>query len=253
MPLSPSDRALGDLLVARDVSDARFHWDDIETLDGVIDGGVQTALMDDVDSMVEQLTRWYLRNPSGLDMASEIERDRGGFAQVVEGLQTSGPEGWRGLHGERLSELEEARVPERAALFGAGAPALVFAPDILVVARSSGRSLAEVSYAFFAAGERLFLDQAERRAGELPGATRWQRLANQALIDDLRLLRRHIVATMLAEGVGLDIDAAFDRYLEARAESYERLTALIDSVGPGTGDDGSLVMVMVHQIRQVVS
>ena len=211
-------------LVARDVSDARFHWDDIETLDGVIDGGVQTALMDDVDSMVEQLTRWYLRNPSGLDMASEIERDRGGFAQVVEGLSTSGPEGWRGLHDERLSELEEARVPERAARFGAGASALVFAPDILVVARSSGRSIAEVTYAFFAAGERLFLDQAERRADDLPGTTRWQRLANQALIDDLRLLRRHIVATMLAEGVGLDIDAAFDRYLEQRAESYERLT-----------------------------
>ena len=140
-------------LVARDVSDARFHWDDIETLDGMIEGGVQTALMDDVDSMVEQLTRWYLRNPSGLDMASEIERDRGGFAQVVEGLSTSGPEGWRGLHDERLSELEEARVPERAARFGAGASALVFAPTFwwspaapaVPSPRSPTRSLPQVS------------------------------------------------------------------------------------------------------------
>ena len=77
-------------------------------------------------------------------------------------------------------------------------------------------------------------------------------IGQPGLIDDLRLLRRHIVATMLAEGVGLDIDAAFDRYLEARAESYERLTALIDSVGRASATMVA-VMVMVHQIRQVVS
>ena len=102
-------------------------------------------------------------------------------------------------------------------------------------------------------GERLFLDRPSSAHASCRDTSRWQRLANQALIDDLRLLRRHIVATMLAEGVGLDIDAALDRYLEARAESYKRLTALIESVGPGASDDGSLVMVMVHQIRQVVS
>ena len=88
----------------------------------MIDGGVQTALMDGVDGMVEQLTRWYLRNPSGLDMASEIERDRPGSVRSSEGLRSSGPEVWRGLHDERLRELAEARVPERAARFGAGVP-----------------------------------------------------------------------------------------------------------------------------------
>ena len=166
-------------LVARDVSDARFHWDDIETLDGIIDGGVQTALMDGVDSMVEQLTRWYLRNPSGLDMASEIERDRAGFAQVVEGLRTSGPES--GGVARRASVRAGGGTRTRAGCpVGAGAPALGFAltfwwsPAARAVPwpRSPTRSLPQVN--------GLFLDQAERRAGELPGATRWQRLANQA-------------------------------------------------------------------------
>ena len=152
-----------------------------------------------------------------------------------------------------MSLAKRERVPERAALFGAGVPALVFAPDILMVARTSGRSIAEVTHAFFAVGERLFLDVAEQRASELPNTSRWQRLANQALIDDLQLLRRHIVLSMLAEAEGLAIDATLDRYLEAREESYKRLTALIESAGPGSSDDGSLVMVMVHQIRQVVS
>ena len=91
------------------------------------------------------------------------------------------------------------------------------------------------------------------RVGDLPATSRWQRLANQAMLDDLRLLRRHIVSRVLAEGEGLDADAALERYLDARAESYERLAALMESVdsSPVT-DDGSLAMVMVHQIRQVV-
>jgi NAD-specific glutamate dehydrogenase len=88
---------------------------------------------------------------------------------------------------------------------------------------------------------------------ELPADSRWQRLANQALTDDLRLLRRHIVSTMLAESPGVDVDVGLQAYLDARAEAYARLTGLIESVGPAGADDGSLVMVMVHQIRQVVS
>ena len=240
-------------LVARDVSNARFRWDDVETLDGVLDGSVQTALMDGVDGLVEQLTRWYLRNPSSLGIADEVGRDRTGFGDVVEVLRSAGPEGWRVLYDERLHALEESRVPERAALFGAGVPALVFAPDILMVVRSAGRSLAEVTHAFFAVGERLYLDQAEQRVTSLPATSRWQRLANQALIDDLRLLRRHIVSTMLAEGGDGDVDAVLDAYLDERAEAYARLTGLIESIGPTASDDGSLAMVMVHQIRQVVS
>ena len=103
-------------LVARDVSDARFRWDDIETLDGVIDGGVQTALMDGVDGMVEQLTRWYLRNPVGPRIWRRRSSVTGtGSARSSRACASAGPEGWRVLHDERLHELEEARVPERAA------------------------------------------------------------------------------------------------------------------------------------------
>jgi glutamate dehydrogenase len=208
--------------------------------------------MDGVDALVGELTRWYLRNGGGLDIAAQVERDQGGFAAVVQGLQEAGTEGWRSDHDRRLLELEEWDVPERAARFGAGAPALVYAPDVLAEVRTSGRSVAEVTRAFFAVGERMFLQQAEQRVQGLPAVTRWQRLANGALIDDLRLLRRQIVARVLADGKGLDVDEAVERYIEGRAESYARLASLMESIGPGAAEDSSLAMVMVHQIRQVV-
>ena len=235
------------------MANARFRWDDIERLDGVVDGGVQADLMDGVEGLVERLTRWYLQNPCGMDMASEIQRDQAGFAEVVETLQAAGPEGWRELDDDRLAELEGADVPERAARFAAGVDPLAFAPDILVVTRESKRSIGEVTDAMFVAGERLYLNLAERLVADLPMATRWQRRAQRTQVDDLHLLRRHVVCrSVLGAYPEKSVDEAFDLYIEARGDGYKRLTAMVESVGASGGEEGSLATVLVHQIRQTV-
>jgi hypothetical protein len=57
---------------------------------------------------------------------------------------------------------------------------------------------------------------------------------------------------VIAQGQGADIDQAVDAYLAARVDPYQRLARLIESTA-GATDDASVVMVMVHQIRQVVA
>jgi len=49
------------------------------------------------------------------------------------------------------------------------------------------------------------------------------------------------------------IDDAVDRYLAARTDPYERLASLMGSLTAAPGDDASVTMVAVHQIRQVVA
>jgi NAD-specific glutamate dehydrogenase len=102
-------------------------------------------------------------------------------------------------------------------------------------------------------GERLYLNVVEDRVARFPAATRWQRLAWGAQVDDLRLLRRQIVARVINESGDGDIDDAVDRYLSARVDPYQRLAALMGSTAGSQVDDASAVMVMVHQIRQVVA
>ena len=57
---------------------------------------------------------------------------------------------------------------------------------------------------------------------------------------------------MILQSEGAEIDPAVDAYLAARVDPYQRLARLIESTA-GATDDASVVMVMVHQIRQVVS
>ncbi|MGZ6140582.1 MAG: NAD-glutamate dehydrogenase, partial [Myxococcaceae bacterium] len=145
-------------LVAREVSDARRRWDAVEGLDGVVSGPVQEELMDGVDGIVEQLARWYLQHIPSLDLGSEIDRGRAGFAELAANLGESATSAWRATRDERLQRLRDAGVPEEPARFGAVVPDLIFAPDILAVARETGRSIPEVAHAFFLLGERLYLD-----------------------------------------------------------------------------------------------
>jgi glutamate dehydrogenase len=243
----------GAFIVSRDVSNAREPWDAVEKLDRVVPNDVQARLMTRVDSMVEQLSRWYLTHVPHIDLRTEVERARGPFAELVSSMADAATTAWRLTRDERLEQLLEQNVAPDAARFASIAPDLVYAPDIITVSRTYSRSIADVAHAFFVIGERLYLDVIERRASELPAQTRWQRLAWASLADDLRLLRRQIASAVLAESGDASIDDAVDRYLAARTDPYERLAALMTTLAAAPGDDASVIMVAVHQIRQVIA
>jgi glutamate dehydrogenase len=240
-------------LIAREVSHARAHWDDVERLESNVPVATQAVLMGGVDEMVEEFARWYLRYVPELDLASVVARDQPGFAELLDHLQDAATSSWRMEFDERLEGYVEHEVPERPARFGAAVPDLVYAPDIIAVARESGRSIAEVAHAFFVVGERLYLNVVEQRVAHFPAQTRWQRLAWRSQLDDLRLLRRQIVARVIAQCGEAGIDSAIEEYLNARVDPYQRLATLMGSTSGSQADDASAVMVMVHQIRQVVA
>jgi len=240
-------------IVARDVSQAREPWDAVERLDAIVPGDVQANLMDRVDSMVEQLARWYLQNVHDIDLTEEVSRGEPAFAELVQTLSGSATDAWRVATDGRLEELLEQDVPDDAAHFGAVAPALVYAPDIISVSQATERPIPAVTRAFFMIGERLYLDLIEARAAALPAEDRWQRMAWDTLLDDLRLLRRQIVEKVIAESQNGSIDEAVEAYLNARSDPYDRLSRMMENVTTAPPDDSSMVMVAVHQIRQVAS
>jgi glutamate dehydrogenase len=240
-------------VIAREVTGARSHWDPVEQLPREVPNDVAAELMLGVDGMVEQFARWYLRYDPQLDLASAIARDRPGFVELLDHLIDAATSNWRREFEERLERYQRQAVPEGPARFGAAVPELVYAPDIIAVARESGRAVPEVAHAFMLVGERLYLNVVEDRVARFPATTRWQRLAWGAQLDDLRLLRRQIVSRVIHQSGAGDVDEAVDSYLSARVDPYQRLASLMGSTAGSQVDDASAVMVMVHQIRQVVA
>ena len=237
---------------AREVTGAVVRWARVEALDGRIDPLLQNDLMTRVDGLVESVARWYLTRSTSRDLAVAIDTSRAAMEELSAVIHETGSPEWQAAREETVRRLVEAGVPHEQAAAHAFAPELEHGPDIIAVASTTGRSIADVAHAFFLLGERLHLDWLEERVAELPAATRWQRWSLQAIADDLMLVRREVAGRVLAEAGDLRVEDALDVYLAGRTEAYERLSRLMDTLALEGVHDQAVLTVALRQVRNVV-
>jgi glutamate dehydrogenase len=239
--------------IARHVTNAPQRWDDVEALDGKLEPKLQNVLMVGVDTLVEDVARWYLLNAPSAPLGRTIEE----AAPVVEALsnvlESVGSEGWRGAREAIAWSLISEGVPEPLAKRHAFQPELAHAPDVIAVSRVTGRRLEEVAGAFFLVGERLHLDWLERRLLELPDGSRFERWATQAVGDDLMTLRRDIALRVVDSANGRQLANAMEEYLKSRSEAYERLNRLVSSLQAQGETSLAALTVALRQVRGLVA
>jgi glutamate dehydrogenase len=238
-------------LVARDVLDAQPRWEAVERLDRTVDRAAQWELMDSLDRIVEATARWFLRNAHGADPADVIAEARDGFRRLAAALPRTGPEEWRADRERAASQLVEAGVPESLARSHAFGRVLEHAPDIVLVARHTGRPVEEVAEAFFLLGRELQLAWLEREIERLPVGTRMQRWALQAVRDDVLAARRAVAERALGDAPEATPHDAVERFLSARPEGRARLTAFTRSLA-GEGAELAGLTLAVRQFRALV-
>ena len=237
--------------IARTVTDAPERWSAIEALDGKLDPSLQNGLMVGVDSLVEEVTRWYLdhdveRSPA--EVGAEIAPR---FAELAGVIEEAGSEGWRKRREHHTERLIDQGVGKETARRHVSQRALVHGPALLETAESSDRSLLHTAEAFFLAGEEFRIDWLERRLADLDVDDRYELLAVRVLRDDLRTLRRDVAAAMLASGDTVaDGLAAF---AGQRALALGRLERLIERDTEGTEPTLAELTVFVRQLRSAVS
>jgi glutamate dehydrogenase len=144
-------------------------------------------------------------------------------------------------------------VPEALAHRHAYQPELAHGPDIIAVARATGRALEDIATAFFLAGERFHLDWLERRLAELPDESRLERWAAQAVGDELLLLRRAIALRVLQSADSRPIAEAVDDYLSHHGETYARLNKLVNSFAAQGESSLAALTVALRQVRGLVA
>jgi glutamate dehydrogenase len=238
--------------IARDVTGAVERWADVEALDGMIDPRIQNELMTGVDWLVETSSRWYLVHAAGRHLADAVGDARASFEELSAVIDQIGPEAWREEHEHAARRLEAEGVPAALAQRHAFQAELVHGPDIITVAHATGRTVLEVTRAFFLLGERLQLDWLENQVESMPGGSRWQRWALQSMEDDLFTLRRTLAEAVLDECGALPIDEAVDKFIEARADTFARLQRFMRSLAvDGMGDLAQLT-VALRQIRSLI-
>jgi glutamate dehydrogenase len=233
--------------IARDVTGAVPRWLEIEGHASALDHEVAWRLLDGVDDLVAGVTRWYLLHAPGADLEQTIAAGSEAFAELADAMADLRSEEWRDERHAEVEELTAAGVPEPLAATLAAQKALLHSPDIIAVSQETGRDVRAVACAFFELGERLGLEWLEQEVLALPAATRVQRWAQQALLDDVLDARRVLSQSALVESPGAEPDEAVELFLEKREGPRRRLSTVARALRvEGDGDLAGLTLAVRH-------
>ena len=239
--------------IARDVTDATSRWRAVEALVGRVPADLERELLEGIDGLVEDISRWYLTNPSSAFMSEVTATAKPAFDEMTEIIAEIGPPQWRDDRDAAVAVWTEQGVPADVAIRHVYQEELVHAPDVIEVARRTGRSVRDVAQLFLLAGPVFEIDWLEDQVAGLPAAGRWHRRAIKTVEDDLVLLRRQLAERILAGSGDAAPQAALDHYLIEHTQELGRLTRFMRSLAVDGVDDVASLIVAIRQIRSLAT
>ena len=240
--------------IAVEVTGAEPLWAAIEELEGV-DRAAQMELLGGVDALVESTARWHLMwaaHSQDASLDETIAAGRDGFERLAAVLPSLGTEERRRRREETAQRLTGDGVPEDVASAHALRPELVHAPDMVMVAASTGRSVEDVARVFFALGSELRLDWMERELARVRSATRMQRWALQAVREDAFKARRRLAEATLTASPGADPVVAVEHFLHDHHDDAGRLEAFLRALAREGEPDLAGLTLAVRQLDSLV-
>jgi glutamate dehydrogenase len=240
--------------MAREITGAANRWNELETHVRDLEPGVLQRLLSNVDWLVESTAKWFLANPVGQQPINEvIELFRDDYEHLARVIGKTGGTAWRDRRAEAAAALRAEGVPDTIAEHHANLEDLIHAPDILELARDTGRSVEEVAGVFFRIGKAVRIDWLEQQAAALEPETRWERLAKEAAQGDLVTLRRRLAERVLARAGSRSPRDAIRKYLSEHPTAHGRLLLFMRQLSDDGVDSVEAVTVATRQIERILT
>jgi glutamate dehydrogenase len=236
--------------VVRDVFDLRPLWAEIEALDNKVPAAVQIDMLRETIGLIEHAVGWLLRSRR-LDFGRETARLASRARTLATSLSDVLPKGDASLVAERSQRFREAGVPEALAGRIAASNFLACALDIVDLAERSAQPLDRAACIYYGVGTHFALDEMRAAARRLPAGTPWQKLAADAMIDDLFTLQADLAARILASDWAAKLDPVA-AWSGAHADAFSRAEALTQELRATTTPNLAMLVVVSRQLRQAL-
>ena len=171
----------------------------IDALDNKLSGKLQLDLYSEVQNLLLDRLVWFLRTVDFSDgLAEVVVHYRDGIAAVAAVLDAALSKDLRTARDARRQALTGAGVPDALVARIADLPALIAAPDIVLVADRSRSPIDRVAATYFAAA--AFFGIQKLTAAEISAADYFDRLALDHARDVIGDAERKLTAAILAGG-----------------------------------------------------
>jgi glutamate dehydrogenase len=234
-------------IVAREVFRFPQLWAEIDELTGDVALDTQLDLFLDCRRMVERGALWLLRHrrpPIGITAA--IDDFKPGMAKLAVALEPALTGRMADVVRSREASRLAAGVPERLAERAGAWPLLHTGFDLIELAATYGRDVAELARVDWQIFDRLELLWLWDGIGALPRSDRWQTQGRSALRDDLLTALGELTRTVI-ESSGGSVDA----WLEANERAVARATAMFTEIRRAESYDLTALSVALRQLRNL--
>ncbi|HIJ61238.1 MAG TPA: NAD-glutamate dehydrogenase [Rhodospirillaceae bacterium] len=246
---SPADVARA-YLVARDGFQLREVWSAIEALDNLVPASVQTSMLIESNRLVERGIGWVLSHaPRPLDIGRLRTELEPGIAMLRSQLAEVLPPATQAALAARADEYRAAGVPSDLAERVASLIVLAAANDISRVAQRVGRPVDLVGRLYFLVTARFGMGWLRAAAEGLPGGSHWQKLAIDAMIDDLYARQAELTASVAAEAEAGAAEEALAAWIQRRRGTVERVDQLLGELKTAGNLDLATLVVASRQFQ----
>lgn len=234
-------------LAAREIFGFADIWREIDALGSTIDLPTQISLFLDARRMTERGAFWLLRHRTPpLDIADAVDTFSAGLAflsdsldQVVSGRVATDVER---VADERVASGVPRGLAERSARW----QWLHTGFDIVEIAHTEARNVADAATAYWATFDAFDLGWLWDGVGNLPRSDRWQEQARSALRDDLMTVLADLTRNVMRSTDGSPVS-----WIEANERAVGRALAMHTEIRRAESFDLTTLSVALRQLRNL--
>ncbi len=246
-------------VVARAAFDLRPIWRSIEELDNKVPAKLQVEMIDEVATLAERMTIWFLENLNKpISIEDAISQYSAGISELIARMPEIVAEDDYNVMAVRTATLAAEHVPEELAGRIAGLEVLPAAGDIVRIATSSGVPVVDCGRMYFAIGARLGIDWLRHAARRVNTETDWEAMAVTAIVDESYNHQSELTTRVLdMAGSGeLNQRAAsglIEMWLDGHDGAVSRSHQLIDEMRAEDQVDLAMLTVANAQLRSLIN
>ncbi|HIJ37831.1 MAG TPA: NAD-glutamate dehydrogenase, partial [Rhodospirillaceae bacterium] len=246
---APADVARA-YLVVRDGFGLREVWSEIEALDTLVPASVQTSMLLESNRLVERGIGWVLSHAQRpLDIGRLRTELEPGIVMLQKQLGQILPTASMAALTAKAEDYRAAGVPQALAERVASLIVLASANDISRIAGRVNQPVDLVGRLYFLVTARFGMGWLRAAAERLPGGSHWQKLAVDAVIDDLYARQADLTASVAGSAGHLAADEAMAAWIEQRRGAVERADQLLGELKAAGKLDLATLVVASHQFR----
>ncbi len=183
---------------ARRIFKYRDLYNQIISLDSVLDANFQAEMFLSYNKLIRRSTRWILRNRRNkIDISECVDYFSTGIVELKISLQQLLCGAAKESYELALERISDKKIPDSIKIDIASSAVLYSAFDIIEGANTRGFSIKEFASAYYHIGNFLHLDWLRLQINELKVSNRWEALARSDYRDDIDSLQRTLTTGVL--------------------------------------------------------